>query len=470
MNTIQSRFSLLDKPLQLLTQYRDFTCFWLGQSLSEIGNRLTGFGLGIWVYQNTHAVAQFSLVLFFTTLPGVLLTPFVGVLVDRWNRQRIILISDIAAAIVTLALALLLAGDNLKIWHTYVCAFFTSVCGAFQMTAKGAALPMLVPHSQIGRANGLIQLSSATSLIAAPALAGLLMAYIHLDGLLWIDFGTYFVAFFTLVLIQIPQPDLTSQTSKVKHSIIDEFRYSWDKISSSMFLSLLLVFMMFHFFVNGMTNVLINPLILSFSSEATFGVIMSLGGVGMVVGSIAMSLWGGATKLITTLVGFSALNGVALVIIGIKPSTTLIGLGVFLSFLSIPIVMGINRTIWQTSIPATFHGRVLGKVGMVTGLAVTFGNLSASPLADNILEPMLSVDGVLANSLGRVIETGHGRGIGFLLILEGILILVVSASFYYYFHHVQHPDSELVTVVKKEKFQTLESLAKSSHQREELKT
>jgi MFS family permease len=140
----------LNQLIEPIRELRNFIIFWLGQSVSEIGNRLTGFGLSIWVYQNTHAVAQLSLVLFFTILPGVLITPFVGALVDKWHRKTTIIISEIGAATVILTLALLLLTDNLQLWHTYVAAFFTSVCGSFQMTAKAAALPMMVSSNQMG--------------------------------------------------------------------------------------------------------------------------------------------------------------------------------------------------------------------------------------------------------------------------------------------------------------------------------
>lgn len=461
MNTSDTQLSRLKSPFLLLSKSRDFTLFWLGQSLSEIGNRLTGFGLGIWVYQHTHAVTQLSLVIFCTTLPGVLITPLIGAWVDRWNRQWIIIISDVAAALVTLALALLLLNHHLQIWHTYVCAFFTSVCGSFQMTAKGAALPMLVPQEQIGRANGLIQFSTAAGQIAAPALAGLLIAYLHLSGLLWIDLSTYLIAFITLLLIHIPQPEALHPSSQDNHSIIDDIMYGWETISSQSFLIVLLVFMSFHFFINGMTNVLINPLILSFSSESAFGTIMSVGGGGMVIGSIAMSIWGGATKRIAVLIGCSAVNGWGLIILGIKPSIPLIALGVFLSFLSLPLILGINQTIWQTSIHPSVQGRVLSIIGMMTGLAVAFGNLSASPLADGVLEPMLSTDGLLANSVGRWLETGSGRGIGFLMVLEGLLVLLVSASLYGYYYF-QHLNGELVPVDGEENSQVLDPLLQSS--------
>ncbi|NER45914.1 MAG: MFS transporter [Symploca sp. SIO1A3] len=458
MNALTSRLSKWKSPFQLLGESRHFTLFWIGQSLSEIGNRLTGFGLGIWVYQNTHAVAQLSLVLFFTTLPGVLMTPFVGALVDRWNRQRIILISDIVAALITLALALLLLNHNLQIWHTYVSAFFTSVCGSFQMLTKGAVLPMLVPKPEIGRANGLIQLSSAVGQVAAPGLAGLFITYIHLEGLLWIDFSTYFVAFFTLLLIHIPQPDPTSRLGKANPSLIDDVAYGWQTISSKIVLIVVLVFMALHFFMSGMTNVLINPLILSFSSEASFGAVMSVAGAGMVFGSITMSIWGGEKNRFVALLGFAALNGIGLIITGLKPSIPLISFGVFLSFWSLPLILGTNQTIWQTNIDKNAQGRVLSMVGMMTGLGVAFGNLSASPLADRVLEPMLSKGGLLADTVGLLLGTGDGRGIGFLIVIEGLVLLLVSASLYNYHHHFKNLDAGLVDLDIEGETQTLKQL------------
>lgn len=76
-------------------------------------------------------------------------------------------------------------------------------------------------------------------------------------------------------------------------------------------------------------------------------------------------------------------------------------------------------------------------------MGAAFGTLSASPLTDTILEPMLDVDGVLANSIGRLIETGPGRGIGFLMIMEGVLMLFVSIILFNYFYF-QHIDEELL--------------------------
>jgi hypothetical protein len=152
----------------------------------------------------------------------------------------------------------------------------------------------------------------------------------------------------------------------------------------------------------------------------------------MVAGSIVMSIWGGGKKSTSALFLFSALNGMGLIIAGVKPSISTIAVGLSLSFFTLPIILGINQTIWQTSINPNVQGRVLSLFSTLTGLTLAFGNLSASPLADRIFEPILSDDGFLANSVGQLIETGQGRGIGFLMIIAGLFVLFTSVIFYSY--------------------------------------
>jgi MFS family permease len=349
----------ISKLMQIIREFRTFIIFLLGQSLSEIGNRLTGFGLGIWVYQTTHEVAGLSLVIFFTTLPGVLITPFVGALVDRWNRKWTIIFSDLAAATVTLTLAFLLFTDHLQLWHIYITAFCTSVCGAFQMIAKGAALPMMIEKDQMVRANALIHFNTAVGQLAAPILAGILIASIQIEGLLMLDFSTYLIGLFTLLIIEIPQPEPTTRSTPSAFSIIQDILDGWQNISSRISLIILLVFMTLYFFFDGMTNVLVNPLILSFSSAQTFGTVMSVAGCGMICGSLFMSIWGGGKKAISTLFIFGAFNGIGLIITGLQPSVPIIALGMFISFFTLPLILGYNNTIWQNSVNPNVQGRVL---------------------------------------------------------------------------------------------------------------
>ena len=167
---------------------------------------------------------------------------------------------------------------------------------------------------------------------------------------------------------------------------------------------------------------------------------MSIAGAGMIAGSLVMSIWGGGEKKsIFPLFIFTALNGIALVITGIKPSLATITLGLTLSFFTLPIILSVNSTIWQKSVNLNIQGRVLSLFYTITGLGVAFGNLSASPLTDQLLEPMLADNGLLATTVGLLIETGEGRGIGFLMIIEGLILFFISIGLYiyFYFQHIE---------------------------------
>src|SRR5687767_1903163 len=99
--------------------WRTFVLIWLGQVVSMLGSGLTNFGLGVWVYERTGSVTDFTLIFFCGTLPGLLLSPFIGVLVDRWDRRMVLLLSDIGAALGTVALVALLMTDSVALWHIY---------------------------------------------------------------------------------------------------------------------------------------------------------------------------------------------------------------------------------------------------------------------------------------------------------------------------------------------------------------
>ena len=95
------------------------------------------------------------------------------------------------------------------------------------------------------------------------------------------------------------------------------------------------------------------------------------------------------------------------------------------------------------------QGRVLSFLHTSVGLGVAIGNLSASPLTDKFLEPMLHVDGILANSIGKLIATGPGRGIGFLMIIEGTIMLSISICLYNYFYFRDNNNEQILNDVLK---------------------
>ena len=150
-----------------------FLIVWFGQVISLIGSGLTSFALGVWVYQRTGSVTQFSLILLSAMLPSILISPVAGALVDRWNRRWCMILSDSGPGITTVAIALLLATGSLQIWHIYLAVSLSSVCKAFQLPADTASTSSLVPKEFLPRASGMVKSAEASAQLISPLLASL---------------------------------------------------------------------------------------------------------------------------------------------------------------------------------------------------------------------------------------------------------------------------------------------------------
>lgn len=109
------------------TGMRAFTMVWAGQVVSLLGTAMTQFALTVWAYELTGSATALALVAFFSFGPSVLFSPFAGALVDRWNRKRVMMLSDLAAGISTFVLLVLYLSGNLQIWHLYVAGAFAGL-------------------------------------------------------------------------------------------------------------------------------------------------------------------------------------------------------------------------------------------------------------------------------------------------------------------------------------------------------
>jgi MFS transporter, DHA3 family, macrolide efflux protein len=419
----------MDRPV---TGHRTavFLTVWFGQLVSLIGSGLTGFGLGVWVYQRTGSVTLFSLIALCTTLPGIVLSSFAGALVDRWDRRRVMIYSDLVACLNILAIGLLLLSERLELGHIYLATAINSICRTFQWPAFAATVPLLVSKQHLDRANGILQLAQATGRIFSPALAGFLVTWLHIHGVLLIDAATFLFSLITLLLVRFPQPEPTAVSAAGESSLLQEAVYGWSYIIARPGLfGQLLLFMVVNFLL-GTVSVLATPLVLAFASIETLGTVLSIGGSGMLIGSCLMSLWGGPRPRIHGVLGFTLLIGLSMILAGLRPSTALFALAAFVLFFSMPIVNTAGMTIWQTKVALGLQGRVLSIRDMTVWLALSLGYLTAGPLADQLFGPLLVAGGPLADSVGRIIGVGPGRGIGLLFIVMGLSTVLVTIAGY----------------------------------------
>jgi hypothetical protein len=145
-----------------------------------------------------------------------------------------------------------------------------------------------------------------------------------------------------------------------------------------------------------------------------------------------MSIWGGPRKRVLGILGFNILQGVTLLAAGIPPQLVIYIVAVFFFFFGQPLINGCSQAIWQVKTAPDVQGRVFAMRRMIAWSTMPLSYLLAGPLADHVFKPLLIQGGPLANSVGRIIGVGAGRGIGLFFIIMGIIVLATTAGFYLY--------------------------------------
>jgi MFS family permease len=409
---------------------RTFLTIWAGQLISLIGSGMTGFALGVWIYQASGEATPLVLVALFDSLPNFLFSPVVGALVDRINRRKLMLIADTLAAVVTLILFLLYSNGLLEVWHLYIGALLSSTFSLFQRLAYQTAVTILVPREQFGRANSLAQTAESVSIIVSPILGGILFVFIGIEGIFLIDFATFLIAAGILLFVRIPTP---KPSGEGRRSLFAEIREGFDFLRSRGGLVSLAVFIMvLNIFVSA-CGVLITPMVLSFSDPQTLGLVQSASGVGLLLGGIWASAWGGPKHKVLGICLSAFCSGVALAATGFRQEAVWIAAGLFIFMFPITLLNSSIRAIVQAKVPVNMQGRVFSLIFTLARTGVPLAYLAAGPLADRVFEPAMQAGGAWANTwFAQLLGTGPGRGIGLMFVIGGIGMIAITSLMYSY--------------------------------------
>ncbi len=409
---------------ELLSQ-RTFLAVWVGQLISGVGSSIAMFALAFWVYDETGSTTQLAMVILLARLPALLITPFAGAIVDRFPRRLVMILSDAGAAVGTLAIMALLLADSLQIWHLYIALGIAGAFGSFQFPAYSAATTLLVPKRHHGRAAGLVQLAGSAGIILGPILGAVILVAGGLAAVFAVDLVTFVVAVVVLALVRFPEPEPEPRLGTGAAAMLKEAKVGLDYVRKRPgLLGLMLTFSFVNFAVL-FHSVLIYPLLLAFVDETGAGAVISTGALGMLIGGLVMSVWGGPRRRIPGLMLALGAMGVGLLIAGLRPSPFVVSLGLFVLLLGIPIAGGISQAFWQSKIPPQLQGRVFSLRLLLAMGATPLSYLLAGPIADGIFQPLLDDGGLLSGTVGSVIGTGPGRGAGAFFIVLGLLVVLV---------------------------------------------
>jgi DHA3 family macrolide efflux protein-like MFS transporter len=415
-----------------------------GQVFSLLGTAMTNFGLPIWVYNQTQRATDLTVMQGLFTAALLVMSPFAGVWVDRLNRKLTMMLSDLAAGLVTIGILILYVTGQLQIWHLYVSVVIQGAFQTFQWPAFSAAISTMLPKEHYTRASTLLDTAGLGGFLLGPVMAGALLGTMGDDRgltlILLIDVVTLAIAVGTLLFVHIPQPTTVSAESEAaRGSILKEaafgFRYIFERPS---LLGLQSVFLVGNFF-SSIGFSLMAPLILARtgSNELLFGSVQSIGAAGGLIGGVIISAWGGFKRRVHgVLLGWFLSGMTGMLIMGLgRPEPAWAGLpiwagGMFMELFISPLINGSNQGIWQAKVPPDLQGRVFSTRRLIAWFVNPLAAFIAGPLADQVMEPAMREGGALAGVFRPLVGTGPGAGISLIFIFMGIFAAMAGLGGY----------------------------------------
>lgn len=423
-----------------------FMIVWAGQLISVLASSMTQFALTIWAYQETGSATALGIISTAFLVPFLLLSPIAGVMVDRYNRKLMMMVSDLTAVTATAGILTLHAFGILEIWHLYIAAVINGLGNTFQWPAYSAAISTMVPKENYSRANGMMSLVESGPAVLAPILAGMLLPIITLTGVLVIDVITFFLAIFALTLVHIPQPEKTVEGQAESGGMLKEALYGFKYIFARRGLFGLLIFFVVLNFVIGISISLFSPFVLERTNQSSemLGIVTSANAIGAVAGGLLIGLWGGFKRRMTSIFLGEALTGLfLLVIFGLGRSLPVWIIGVVIGGIFPIFTNGASQAIWQAKVAPDVQGRVFSARRMIAFSVGPITPIIAGLLADYVTEPMMLGDTWLAGAFGWMVGTTPGSGMALQLVLTGILYMAVVGFTYAFIPHVRNLEDEL---------------------------
>jgi DHA3 family macrolide efflux protein-like MFS transporter len=379
-----------------------FITIWTGQAFSLIGSQLVQFALVWYLTIQTGSATVLAVASIAALLPQIILSPLAGAYVDRWKRRHVMIAADAFIAGTTAVLIVLFALGLVQVWHIFVVLFVRSCFSAFHWPASQAATTVLVPERHLTRVAGMNQSLLGVASILAPPLGAVLIAFLPMEQVLLVDIVTAGAAILPLLFIKFPEPAaVAGPRQKITNDMMQAMRFlrGWRGA-----LTLLAFFAIINLLLSPAFSLMPILVIDHFHGGAIdYASTEAMAGIGMVVGGIALSVWGGTKKRIITTMATTALAGVGTALIAFVPSNgflLVLGLLLFIG-LMMPMLNGSIMALMQACVPKAMQGRVFALIGAVAMSATPVGLAIAGPVADVIgILPWFLIAGVPTAVIG----------------------------------------------------------------------
>lgn len=376
---------------------KNVALFITGQSISMFGSSLAQYAITWYITLSTKSGTMMTISIICGFLPTLLVSPFAGVWADRFNRKKIIVIADSMIALATLAIALLYTTGTDSLWPLFVVLAIRALGQGIQRPAVMAVIPQLVPEDNLTRINGLNQSIESLLQVFAPLLSGFLLNVSTLQTIFYIDVVTAALAVLLLLLLtRIPNHQNVDTGQKIQY--FKDMKEGLHYIRNHNFVRKLMILLtIYYLLITPVAFLSALQVAISFGDQVWRQTAIEITfSVGMIIGGVVITSWGGLKNRVHTIALAGAWLGMGTVALGIVP--------VFWIYLAVMIMIGIGIPFWNTpavvmlqeKVEGEYMGRVFSIISMIQSVMMPLGMLIFGPMADVIrLEWILIATGSL---------------------------------------------------------------------------
>jgi len=382
--------------------HKNYKLFFGGQTISLIGTWMTRIATSWLVYRLSGSALLLGVVGFAGQIPSFLLGPVAGVLVDRWNRHRLLVVTQVLALLQSLAMALLALSGYVKIWHIISLSVFQGLINAFDMPARQSFLVEMVDRREdLPNAIALNSSMVNAARLLGPSIGGVLIAAVGEGWCFMVDAISYLAVIASLLAMKLPQPVLrATKEAKIFSQFAEGFHYvvRFAPIRK-MLLLLALVSLV------GMPYTVLMPV---FANEVlhggphTLGFLMAASGVGALIGALFLAARKSVLGLGKLIPLMAAAFGGGLMIFSFTRVLWLSLALMVVTGLGFMVQMAASNTVLQTIVDEDKRGRVMSFYSMAFMGTAPFGSLLAGAVAERIGTPHTLLFGGLGCVLGAV--------------------------------------------------------------------
>ena len=389
----------------------DFRTLWIGQSISQIGDGLTGLATLIVINQLTGSTMALATMAIAIAVPQLLFGLLAGVYVDRWNRKHIMIVSDVLRGL--LVLGFVVVRDPSQVWILYGLGFLQAAIGTFFEPAKSAIIPALVHDEALLSANALSQTTRVVTGVVGSALAGLLVG---IAGSGWpaftLDSLTFFVSAMFIARISAAKAGSPAGSDGASGHALGELAEGLRFIVGQRALVVVVLVLSVSMLGFGAVNVLFVPFLVDVLGVpiAALGAVDAAEVTGMVIGSGAVAVLAARLKTKQMIVAGICAIGILLALTGAAPNVWIVLIALFLLGLCLTPVQAAVSTLMQRGVPDDKRGRA--------GSALNTGMTLASVVS-------MAASGVLGETVGIREVFFLAGGLAF---VAGLMALVLMPS------------------------------------------